>query len=113
MEAYAKALYDDQHIIAEVVDSPLPMGDPATACFPTDVYRLFQTDPVVYRLIKECESYQEALDQFDAILRDALKQGFVGVKCHVLEVNVQPALCRCAGCGALFQGGQSGGPPCD
>ncbi len=87
MVAYTKSLYQDQQIIAEVVDAPHPMGDPAMDCFPTKVFRLFQTDGLVYRLIRTCDSYQECEDRFDAALRQALKEGFIGVKCHVLEVN--------------------------
>jgi len=88
MKAYTKSLYDDQHIIAEVVDAPHPMGDPAMNCFPCNVYRLFQTDPIVYKLISECENYEELLGKFDAAVRHAIvDEKFVGVKCHVLEVN--------------------------
>jgi hypothetical protein len=64
------------------------MGDPAMNCFPCDVYRLFQTDPLVYKLIGECESYDELLGKFDAAVRHAIvDEHFVGVKCHVLEVH--------------------------
>ncbi|MCC8060426.1 MAG: amidohydrolase family protein [Clostridiales bacterium] len=88
MKAYTRSLYEDQHIIAEVVDEPLPMGDPAMECFPCNVYRLYQTDSLVFRLISECESYDELLDNFDTALRHAiLVERFVGVKCHILEVN--------------------------
>lgn len=90
MVAYTKGLYEDQNIIAEVVDAAHPMGDPAMDCFPTNVYRLFQTDPVVYKLIDQCESYDEMIGKFDAAVRHAiLDEKFVGVKCHILEVNYQ------------------------
>lgn len=90
MLAYTKGLYADQNIIGEVVDSPLPMGDPAMNCFPTNVYRLFLTDGIVYSLIKTCESYKEVEEKFDAAVRKAIvADGYVGIKCHVLEVNVQ------------------------
>lgn len=87
MMAYTKGLYDDQQIIAEVVDAPHPMGDPAMNCFPCEVLRLYQTDGIVYRLINECESYDDMIAKFDANLRNAiLVEKFCGVKCHVLEV---------------------------
>ena len=88
MVAYTKSLYEDQQIIAEVVDSPLPMGDPALGCFPTKVLRLFQTDGIVAKLTKECESYAELEARFDQRLRYAiLEEKFCGVKCHPLEIN--------------------------
>ena len=91
MLEYTRGLYQDQNIIAEVVDAPHPMGDPAMNCFPCNVYRLFQTDPVVYKLINECECYSDVLDKFDAAVRHAIvNEKFVGVKCHILEVNYQP-----------------------
>lgn len=90
MKAYTAELYQDQNIIAEVVDAAHPMGDPAMNCFPVPVYRLFQTDGVVAKAVQECESYNEALDRFDATLRKALKDGFVGVKCHILELTQNP-----------------------
>jgi hypothetical protein len=86
MKAYTKALYEDQQILAEVVDAPHPMGDPAMECFPAAVYRLFQTDGLVAKFTAECEDYEEARGKFDAALRKALKEGFVGIKCHVLEL---------------------------
>jgi len=109
MKAYTKALYEDQNIIGEVVDSPLPMGDPAMECFPTKVYRLFQTDPVFYSLVKTCESYEELEAKFDATLRGALKQGFVGVKCHVLEVNrSHPHYVSAAAAESVFRAAKAG-----
>ena len=87
MKAYTRGLYQDQNIIAEVVDAPHPMGDPAMDCFPCDVFRLYQTDPVVYKLIGESECYDEFLGKFDAAVRHAIvDEHFVGVKCHILEV---------------------------
>ena len=87
MMAYTRSLYQDQNIIAEVVDAPHPMGDPAMNCFPCEVYRLFQTDPLVWKLLSECESYAELRDRFDAAVRHAIvNEHFVGIKCHVLEV---------------------------
>lgn len=87
MKAYSRRLYEDQNIIAVVVDAPHPMGDPIMECFPTDVYRLYQTDWRVFRLIDQCESYQDLLCKFDTDLRRAiLEERYIGVKCHVLEV---------------------------
>jgi predicted TIM-barrel fold metal-dependent hydrolase len=112
MVAYTKSLYEDQHIIAEVVDAPHPMGDPAMNCFPCDVYRLFQTDPLVYKLIGECESYDELLGKFDAAVRHAIvDEHFVGVKCHVLEVNAcPPHHVSAAEAEALFRKAKIGNP---
>jgi hypothetical protein len=60
------------------------MGDPAMECFPCNVYRLFQTDPLLYKLIADCESYSEVLDKFDSAVRNAIvNEKFVGVKCHI------------------------------
>ena len=88
MKAYTKSLYDNMNIIGETVDAPHPMGDPVFECFPCPVYRLFQTDPIVYKLINECETYDELEGKFDQRLRHAiLDEKYIGVKCHVLEVN--------------------------
>jgi predicted TIM-barrel fold metal-dependent hydrolase len=112
MKAYTRALYSDQNIIAEVVDAPHPMGDPAMDCFPCDVYRLFQTDPVVYKLIDTCESYDELLGKFDAAVRHAIvDEHFVGVKCHVLEVNYAvPHYVSAAQAEACFRRAKEGDP---
>lgn len=89
MKAYIKSFYDDMNIIGEVLDAPQPMGAPETECFPTNVYRLYQTDNMLYKLMDTCSSYKDLLDQFDANLRAAIKEGFIGVKCHVFERNRQ------------------------
>ncbi len=112
MMSYTRSLYTDQQIIGEVVDAPHPMGDPAMNCFPCDVYRLFQTDPVVYKLIGECECYDELLGKFDAAVRHAIvDEHFIGVKCHVLEVNVSaPHHVSAAEAEAVFRRAKAGDP---
>lgn len=87
---YARALYEDGKIIGEMVDDGAPFGDPALACFPTRIYRLFQMDPFVRRLLKECSSFEEMKAAFDKGVRERLAEGFIGLKSHVLELRSQP-----------------------
>lgn len=86
---YAKALYEDGKIVGEMVDDGAPFGDPALNCFPTKIYRLFQMDPFVRSLIKECGSYEALKAAFDKGVRERLAEGFTGLKSHVLEIRSQ------------------------
>ena len=88
--AYAKALYEEANVIGEMVDDPAPIGDPALHCFPAKIYRLFQMDPLVRALLESKESYQEAKDAFDRTVRERIKEGFSGIKSHVLELRFRP-----------------------
>ncbi len=87
---YAKSLYEDGKIIGEMVDDGAPFGDPALNCFPTKIYRLFQMDPFVRSLIRECGSYEALKAAFDKGVRERLAEGFTGLKSHVLELRSQP-----------------------
>lgn len=87
---YAKSLYEDGKIIGEMVDDGAPFGDPALKCFPTTIYRLFQMDPFVRKLLKECGSFAEMKAAFDRGVRERLAEGFTGLKSHVLELRSQP-----------------------
>ena len=87
---YARALYADQHIFAEMIDDGAPIDGPLLACFPCQKLRLFQMDPLLRRLLKECESYPTMLERFSASVTQAIGEGFIGVKCHVLEVVTCP-----------------------
>ena len=88
--AYAQELYREAGVIGEVVDDGAVFGDPVLQCFPTKIYRLFQMDPCVRTLLKECEDYQVFMTTFDAVLRQRLEEGFIGVKSHLLELRSQP-----------------------
>jgi hypothetical protein len=89
MPAYTKSLFEEENIIGEVVDSALPMGDSKLNCFPTKIYRLFQLDPLFTTNLKLCVTYGELLDKLDAAVRAAIKEGYIGVKYHVLEKTIQ------------------------
>lgn len=90
MKSYTEMLYKDQNIIAEMVDSPLPMGAPELECFPAKIYRLWQIDPRYSDYIKEATSYDELLARLDADVRYAIEvEHYDGVKYHVLEKMTQ------------------------
>lgn len=86
---YNKELYESEHIFAEMVDDGAPFGDNALHCFPTHILRLFQMDPCFKKLLGECNTYTELKQRFDAAIRAKLLEGFIGVKCHVLEILTQ------------------------
>ncbi len=88
--AYAKELYAEANVVGEVVDDGAPFGDEALNCFPTKIYRLFQMDPCMRELIKQCESFSTLKNEFDRILRLRLNEGFIGVKSHLFELRAQP-----------------------
>ena len=87
---YAKSLYEEAGIIGEVVDDGAPFGSPELACFPTKIYRLFQMDPYVRKLLKTAGSFGEMKAAFDAGVRERLAEGFIGIKSHVLELCTRP-----------------------
>ncbi len=87
--SYTQTLYQEQTIIGEVVDSGLPMGDERLQCFPTPVYRLFQIDPLFTQALKSCDTYASLQNTLEQAVREALSEGFVGVKYHVLEKMTQ------------------------
>ena len=106
---YAKELYEQARVIGEVVDDGAPFGDPELNCFPTKIYRLFQMDPCVRKLIADCADFSEAKASFDRILRERLAEGFIGVKSHLFELRAQPIYAigdeAAAACFALAKAG--------
>jgi predicted TIM-barrel fold metal-dependent hydrolase len=83
---YVKLLYEDAGIVATVVDTGLPVGDPILDLFPGEVLRLFQMGPAMDRLLAQSASYRELLNGYQEALEHAVKQdGFVGVKVHLAE----------------------------
>ena len=87
---WAKELYEEEKIIGEVVDDGAPFGDPALGCFPTKIYRLFQMDPFFRKLLAECSTYEELRDRFVQGIRDKIHEGFIGIKCHIVEIRYRP-----------------------
>jgi predicted TIM-barrel fold metal-dependent hydrolase len=87
MWEYASGLYADANIIGEMVDAGAPFNDPSMKCFPARIFRLFQMDPLFRRLLGKCSSYGELKSQFVETVTAAIREGFVGIKCHVLEVT--------------------------
>ena len=86
LAGYTKGLYEDQNIIAEVTDLPNPMNDPLLQqCFPVKLLRLYQMDPLLYRLLKECTDLDKFMDAYSSSIRRAKSDGFISIKCHVLE----------------------------
>ena len=83
---YAKSLYEEANIIGEVVDDGAPFGDPALDCFPTKIYRLFQMDGFVRKLIKTTDSFTKAKEAFDRGVKERLAEGFIGLQSHVFEL---------------------------
>ena len=83
---YAKSLYEEARIIGEVVDDGAPFESSELDCFPTRIYRLFQMDPFVRRLLAGSDSFGTLKAAFDAGVRARLAEGFIGVKSHVLEL---------------------------
>jgi uncharacterized protein len=87
LAGYAKLLYDDAGIVASVMDSGLPLNDPAFALTPGRKLRLFQMDPLVRTLLAACGSYPEMLRLFQERVESAVRDdGFVGIKSHVGEL---------------------------
>ncbi len=82
---YTRALYKDQNIAAHMVDDGAPMGHASLDCFPCKILRLFQMDPPLNRLLKTCDDYAQLRERFTQEVREAVVQGFAGIKCHVLE----------------------------
>lgn len=90
MKGYTEMLYRDQNIIAEMVDSPLPMGASELDVFPAKIYRLWQIDPRFIDYFAEAASYDELLDRLDSEVRHAITvEHYDGVKYHVLEKMTQ------------------------
>ena len=83
--AYIKGLYQDQNILAEVLDSELPIDSPKISCFPVKVLRLFRYEDVYFSLLKTEDSFAILWDKLEQAIRQAVAEGFVGLKGHVGE----------------------------
>ena len=84
--AYADLLYQDAGIVATVLDSDLPKGDPKLDLMPGRVMRLFQMEPTINQLMRENGSFDQMLLAYQEALDGAVRRdGFVGVKAHVAE----------------------------
>jgi hypothetical protein len=84
---YAKMLYEDAGIVASIMDSGLPIGDPILDLTPGRKLRLLQMDPLVRSLLATCGSYAELLRSFQEAVERAIRQdGFVGIKAHPGEL---------------------------
>lgn len=87
LAGYAKLLYDDAKIVASVMDSGLPVGDPILDLTPGRKLRLLQMDPLVKKLLPAAGSYAELLRTFQAAVERATRQdGFMGIKAHPGEL---------------------------
>jgi hypothetical protein len=72
MKGYTEMLYRDQNIIAEMIDSPLPMGAPELNVFPAKIYRLWQIAPRFTDYYKEAARYADLLERLDPAVRHAI-----------------------------------------
>lgn len=109
MYAYAKELYTEENILAEMVDSGAPWGDSSMDCFPTRILRLFQMDPRFELLLKAEDSFPSLKAAYDKAVREALAEGFAGIKCHIFERLIQhPHQVDDAQADALFAAAKAG-----
>jgi predicted TIM-barrel fold metal-dependent hydrolase len=83
--AYAKELQEDQNVIGCTVDLDWAIGEPKIAQFPGQVQRLFRMDPLFNRLMENCDTYAALKAQYEKAVRAAVREGFIGIKCHVGE----------------------------
>lgn len=86
---YSKELYEDQKIVGEVVDLPYPTNDPLIdQCFPIKVLRLFQFEILFNNLLKECSDLDSFMEKFNAGIRQAAAENYIGIKTHPCELVV-------------------------
>jgi predicted TIM-barrel fold metal-dependent hydrolase len=86
LAGYAKLLYEDAGIVCSIMDSNLPINDPAIDLTPFLKLRLLQMDPLLNNLLKSSDSYAKLLRSFqDAVERSIRQDGFVGIKTHLGE----------------------------
>lgn len=83
-ESYIKELYQEAGIIGCMIDSEYPMGDSRTK-FPCKTFRLFQMDPLLDDLKRQCKSYSQLKALFTEQIRKAVQEGYAGIKCHIGE----------------------------
>ena len=83
---YARLLYEDAGIVGTVLDTGLPKNDPLLDLIPGTKLRLFQFEPPLQKLLREAESYQELIQDFQKSLEQSIKEdGVIGVKVHLAE----------------------------
>ena len=84
---YAKMLYEDAGIVASVMDSGLPVGDPILDLTPGRKLRLLQMDPLLRKLLPAATSYRALLADFQGAVARAIRDDdFVGIKAHPAEL---------------------------
>lgn len=82
---YINALYEDEHILAEVLDSELPANDSKLSCIPVPLIRLFRYEDVYFTLLRTETSFGELWNKLEESIRKAVAEGFRGLKGHVGE----------------------------
>lgn len=85
LRGYIRSLYADQHIVASVLESELPMGDPLSKCIPGRIFRLFRFEDVYFALLKTEDTYTGLIKKLKDAIQEAVKQGFMGIKGHIAE----------------------------
>lgn len=85
LREYTKMLYADQNVTGCTLDCELPMGHHDTLCFPCQTYRLFQYENLFFELLAQEDSYDDLLRNTLDSVREAVRQGFAGLKGHIGE----------------------------
>lgn len=85
LKQYVKSLYDEEHIVASILESELPMDDPLSHCIPGRIFRLFRYEDVYFQLLKTENTYQNLITKLKDCIEKAFQNGFVGLKGHVAE----------------------------
>lgn len=85
LEAYIQSLYEEEHIVASVLESELPMNDPLSGCIPGQVFRLFRYEDAYFRLLQTESTYYSLITKLKDRIQEAFREGFVGLKGHVAE----------------------------
>ena len=87
LAGYTKGLFEDQNIIAEMADLPNPINDPLLQqCHPVKLLRLFQMEPLLNRILRECPDIDSFMEKYIASMRQAASEGFAGIKAHIFEL---------------------------
>ena len=85
LKEYTKALYDEQHIIATVLDSSDPWEDEKSKVFPCPVFRLYNFENDFYALLPTASSFEALITEMMDRIRKAVADGFAGLKGHCAE----------------------------
>lgn len=85
LQDYTRRMYADGKVTGTVLDCELPMGHPDTDCFPCEVFRLFQYEKPLFKLLETESSYDDLLQKELEAVSNAAKEGFVGLKGHIAE----------------------------